>query len=212
MPGITNPAEEYFKDGLWGWAATLWEKLTSSGGRLYVALHGWDTVAEAWRKLRVTPDTNILDVNVASEVEVTQLTSGELLTGIHGWDGANWRKLPLVWGFSSQYREAVDKTDASADSDGLTTTPVAAGEVWVITNIACYDLNTALTKIEVDIYDGVTRTRLGSKVTVPASEVYAISGLYPLIQDDYVQVTFTGTVLNDDISVHIVGYKMKIAT
>lgn len=27
MTGITNPAEEYFKDGQWGWDGTAWQKL-----------------------------------------------------------------------------------------------------------------------------------------------------------------------------------------
>lgn len=27
MTGITNPAEEYFKDGAWGWDGTAWRKL-----------------------------------------------------------------------------------------------------------------------------------------------------------------------------------------
>ena len=27
MTGITNPTEEYFKDGLWGWDGTQWRKL-----------------------------------------------------------------------------------------------------------------------------------------------------------------------------------------
>ena len=26
MPGITNPTEEYFKDGTWGWDGTRWRK------------------------------------------------------------------------------------------------------------------------------------------------------------------------------------------
>ena len=26
MTGITNPTEEYFKDGLWGWDGTRWQK------------------------------------------------------------------------------------------------------------------------------------------------------------------------------------------
>lgn len=47
--GITDPAETYFKDGLWGWASTLWEKLVSSGGRLYTAPHGY--YGTAWQKL-----------------------------------------------------------------------------------------------------------------------------------------------------------------
>jgi len=49
MSGITNPAEEYFKDGLWAWATNTWEKLVSSGGILYNALHGWD--GDSWQKL-----------------------------------------------------------------------------------------------------------------------------------------------------------------
>lgn len=49
MSGITDPAEVYFKDGAWAWAATVWEKLISSGGRLFTALHGWD--GDSWQKL-----------------------------------------------------------------------------------------------------------------------------------------------------------------
>jgi len=49
MTGITDPSEEYFKDGLWGWATNTWEKLISSGGSLVTALHGWD--GSVWRKL-----------------------------------------------------------------------------------------------------------------------------------------------------------------
>jgi len=40
MPGITNPAEEYFKDGQWGWDAVAgaWVKLlVDADGRLIVA-------------------------------------------------------------------------------------------------------------------------------------------------------------------------------
>lgn len=38
MPDITDPTEEYFKDGLWGWSATAeeWIKLPTSGGKLQV--------------------------------------------------------------------------------------------------------------------------------------------------------------------------------
>lgn len=27
MGGVANPAEEYFKDGIWGWDGTVWRKL-----------------------------------------------------------------------------------------------------------------------------------------------------------------------------------------
>ncbi len=44
MTGITDPAEEHFKDGLWGWDsdAGAWIKCTASDGKLQV-----ETVAQA---------------------------------------------------------------------------------------------------------------------------------------------------------------------
>jgi len=37
MPGITDPSEEYFKDGIWGWVDPAWEKLVAdAAGHLQV--------------------------------------------------------------------------------------------------------------------------------------------------------------------------------
>jgi len=47
--GPTNPAEQFFRRGLWGWASTTWERLYSLSNLLGVALHGYD--GSAWRKL-----------------------------------------------------------------------------------------------------------------------------------------------------------------
>lgn len=32
MPGITDPSEEYFKDGVWGWNGSAWRKLPQLWG------------------------------------------------------------------------------------------------------------------------------------------------------------------------------------
>jgi hypothetical protein len=45
---ITDPSEQYFKDGLWGWTGTLWEKLKAFSNLLGIASHGWD--GSVWRK------------------------------------------------------------------------------------------------------------------------------------------------------------------
>jgi len=45
----TNPQEQYFGRGLWGWASTTWERLASLSNLLGVALHGYD--GSAWQKL-----------------------------------------------------------------------------------------------------------------------------------------------------------------
>ena len=85
MSGITNPAEEYFKDGIWGWVSTAWEKLVSSGGRLFTALHGWD--GSAWRKLpliwgysdRMEESVSDTETTTADEeVSTTPVPAGEV--------------------------------------------------------------------------------------------------------------------------------------
>jgi len=46
--GPTKPAENLFFRGIWGWAATLWERLQSTGGRLWSALWAYD--GTTWRR------------------------------------------------------------------------------------------------------------------------------------------------------------------
>lgn len=55
MTGITNPAEEYFKDGLWAWNGTAWVKVTvDAGGRLEVVVGGGDYVCVRDKKAQNT--------------------------------------------------------------------------------------------------------------------------------------------------------------
>jgi hypothetical protein len=48
VPGVTDPNEVYFKDGLWGWATSAWERLYSFANLLGIASHGWD--GSGWHK------------------------------------------------------------------------------------------------------------------------------------------------------------------
>lgn len=71
MPGITDPAEEYFKDGLWGWNGTAWRKaglLFSYGGQVL----GQVVVASA------TAGTNILTGDSPASGEVWVITAMEV--------------------------------------------------------------------------------------------------------------------------------------
>ena len=53
MPGITNPTEEYFKDGNWGWDGTRWRKLNLVFGY-------YDTTAELLSNLNADSGQNLL--------------------------------------------------------------------------------------------------------------------------------------------------------
>lgn len=63
MNGIADPAEEYFKDGIWGWDATagIWVKLpVDDEGRLRVVVGGGDYVCIRDRKARNTAGGDFL--------------------------------------------------------------------------------------------------------------------------------------------------------
>ena len=114
MPGITNPAEEYFKDGLWA----------------------WDPAGGAWLKLIIDPLTNRLVVDHPGAITVEQTTPGSLTPGVCGWDGAAWHKLPMVWGFSGTYSVYVEGTAVGAGNATATTVAVPPGYVYVVRAIS----------------------------------------------------------------------------
>jgi len=113
MRGITNPAEEYFKDGLWGWVTDQWKKLVATaGGALHIQFAGQE-----------------------ADVEVTQTAAADLTPGVCGWDGSAWRKLPLVWGYSGHYCQNIQVAASGAGDAIATGTTVPDDEVWVIERI-----------------------------------------------------------------------------
>ena len=144
MPGITNPGEEYFKDGLWG------------------------------------------------------------------WDGAQWRKLALLFGYTDRYADQTVNTSAAAGTNALVLTTVPAGEVWVVFSIAAFDANSATTTILTGARLGAVEHYLTSKATPAASELVLWTGQIVLKAGDYLFGVFYGCTLNDDLYLTACGYKMKV--
>lgn len=189
MPGITNPAEPYFKDGLWGWVTDQWKKLVATaGGALHIQFAGQE-----------------------ADVEVTQTAAADLTPGVCGWDGTVWRKLPLVFGFSEVYHEQVKDLNATVTSDALTGSAVDPGEIWVVTSVVAYDKNTNITEVHASVSDGATWWPFAQRFPTAAGEYLVWSGMLVLEEGDYIDAGFGGTVAGDDIYLNINGYKMKIA-
>ena len=71
MTGITNPTEEYFKDGTWGWDGTQWRKLG-------LLLGYYDRLAGRTVKDNATAGENTVDSPSvpAGEVWVVQVITG----------------------------------------------------------------------------------------------------------------------------------------
>jgi len=167
MAGITDPSEEYFKDGLWGWASTAWEKLVSSGGRLFTALHGWD--------------------------------------------GSAWRKLPIVWGYSDRWAEAVDATATGAGNASANTDPVSDGYVHVLQGFHVNHDAVAAHEISVYVLCSGIVFRLYHNLTF-APDVYHIGFCQVTMKkDDTVNVFLRAPGDGKTVELSVIGYKMKVA-
>lgn len=166
MSGVTDPAEEYFKDGLWGWVSTAWEKLTSSGGRLF--------------------------------------------TASHGYDGTAWRKLALVWGFSSCYLDQQTGTNSGGGNEFLTFPTPASGIARVILGFVAYNDGSAATRIDLRVRSG-TSTNFLRTVIAPAqfATVELLSSLV-LVNPDFLQVRFVGCTNGDVVNATAWGYDMEL--
>jgi hypothetical protein len=200
MSGITDPAQEYFKDGLWGWVTDQWKKLVATaGGALHVQIAG--------------QEANV-DVNIAAQaadVEVKQTASADLTPGVCGWDGSSWRKLPMLWGYSDAYAETKTSNDVAAGNHFVLSSAVPAGEVWVVENLAGRCSTANPTHLNIGVYDGSTYHHLVSHTLASAWQVYFHTARCVLKEGWQVYVQFMGCALNDDLNAYFVGYKMKVA-
>lgn len=189
MPGITNPAEEYFKDGVWGYVTTAWKKLVATAaGALHIYIAGQ-----------------------AADVEVKQVKPWLLTPGIFGWDGSGWHRLPMLWGYSDNYAQNTVVADAAAGANTITFSTCPAGQVWVVTSVIAFDWNNAISGITIELYDGSVACALRRKIAVAKDEEVRFTGHIYLKESSRVRVVFDGVTLDDGLRASIGGYKMKVA-
>ncbi len=143
--GITNPAEEYFKDGLWG------------------------------------------------------------------WDGSQWRKLQLLWGYTSHWAERNIATASEAGTLRVYSSIVPDGEVWVLQAVHCLARNTDGI-VEIWLQDGGSDgVSLARAVNPGVWQGARWAGSAVLQSGGCVKGQITGQVVDDVIELGVWGYKMKIA-
>jgi len=189
MSGITDPTEEYFKDGLWGWVTDQWKKLVATaGGALHIQFAGQE-----------------------ADVEVAQTTPADMRVGAHGWDGSVWRKLPLIWGYSDRWVVDLGETKDGDGNYEKSTTAVGAGEVYVLQAVTFYNETGVRGQASVWGMGGVNYLCLARDSAPAINEVVRWTGKLVLKQGDYVRVQQLNCINNDVLNVKVWGYKMKVA-
>ena len=142
---------------------------------------------------------------------ITDPTEQYFKDGTWGWDGSQWRKLPIVWGYSDRYAEYLSTNDATAGNNYLTGTLVPVGEVWVVTNLLLLNVGSATVATQGELYDGTTGF-IVHRVSAPASgAIIEWQGQVYLKAGDRMRATFYSCSLGDNLRATFLGYKMKVA-
>ena len=128
----------------------------------------------------------------------------------HGYDGALWRKLALLWGFSNSLWGEVSDTaeeDATLFLVGATVQP---GEVWVVNKISWYRDTNAEQNMRLSVYTGDAYVNLVD-YPVPAVTTFYEDDMRGVLEaGERLRFGFASATTGEYCEAHYWGYKMHI--
>lgn len=134
-----------------------------------------------------------------------------MMAQIYGWDGAAWRKLSMLWGYSDRWHEAPSDTAEGAGDAVCDTSLVSDGEVWVLEAIALHHDAGANKVADVKIVHGAEFQVIYVNATMATGVWIPLAGHWTLTKDDYVEFYVTAPGAGKVATLQVWGYKMKVA-
>ena len=142
---------------------------------------------------------------------ITNPTEEYFKDGTWGWDGTQWRKVGLLFGYYDRLAGKTVKDNATAGTNIIDSATVPAGELWVVQAIAGINLNTAITKIRLVLTVGSISVGLKDDVPSVANWWVTWTGEVVLKEGDKIQGAFFGCSAGDDLILGWWGYKMRVS-
>jgi hypothetical protein len=162
----------------------------------------------------VTPDAAAewtVKPEAAATWEVAQDTAADLNAAIHGYDGSAWCKQGMIWAYKSQLGVQTSHTGTAGTDQYDCSASVSAGEIWAVTHLASVDSTTAPTRIRIFAKIGGALFSL-REVTAPGADNRVFwDGWIPLAAGNTITTVVEGVLLNDVLTLDVIGYKMGIA-
>lgn len=131
--------------------------------------------------------------------------------GLWGFDGSQWYKLAMLWGYSDRYVEIVTEENVSAGKVTVNLTVVPAGEVWVIESLQGQH-GTAVERVDFQVgnaTDGYHYVGIETQTAGGLSVFW--TGRLTLKAGDKVVVIFRNCTAGEDLIASAWGYKMEVA-
>lgn len=141
---------------------------------------------------------------------ITQPTEQFFKDGLWGWDGTQWRKLPMLFGCSERWVEDLGDTDTAAADYSKLSTAVPTGYVYVVQSLSIRNQtgNRGITMLHVT--NGAVWCPLGADPTPVTSIPLTYVGGLVLTEGDQVRVWMSSCALHDFVEAAVWGYKMAV--
>lgn len=150
----------------------------------------------------------VSDAGTIPTTESTPLTSIDALG--HGYDGTDWRKHNLLWGYYDRLAEKKQYTMDEDASYGITLFTVPPGYVYVVTATMSLCMGNAIRHDHV-LTDGSSWFYV-ARYDAQEDSLWAINAPvhYPMKEGDKYIGWFTDALDTDVLFARVWGYKMKI--
>uniref|UniRef100_A0A6M3LHY9 Uncharacterized protein n=1 Tax=viral metagenome TaxID=1070528 RepID=A0A6M3LHY9_9ZZZZ len=131
--------------------------------------------------------------------------------GLWGYDGSEWRKLQLLWGYYDRWQEYLGETKSGDGHFTVSCAAVPAGYVYVLQMATLVNDTGARGAVRIWARTGSSLFFLVGKVTPAQYEPLVWTGALALKAGDYVQLQQLSCQDGDMIYCGVWGYKMRIA-
>jgi len=133
------------------------------------------------------------------------------LTKIMGWDGSEWQKLGLLFGYNDTYKDYGSNLNLSAGDQDIVLSTVPAGEIWIVTHVGAYMSSTSINIMEIILHTSAHDYVLYSYKPPTSDKWHTESCKVYLNEGNYIKNRLYNCSAGDDGYIYALGYKMKIS-
>jgi len=142
--------------------------------------------------------------------DITNPTEPFFKDGQWGWDGTQWRKLNLLWGYNDVYGDYVEEAGTGADPVTFYGAAVGLGEVWKVCGASVYHISGTCDLFIIGAYVGGTLIYMATVDDPVAYKPYPITFEVFLKYQDKMFVTYENLASAEVALMWFWGYKMKV--
>lgn len=114
--------------------------------------------------------------------------------------------------FKEQYLERVTEITSTGGTVTLYGSFVPQGEIWIVTSVLSWDVDSSIDRINIGIWDGSVFYQVCHETPAGPNQAVSFTGQVYLVEGNCVRATFQGTTVDDNLNMHICGYKMTKLT